>query len=642
MRITLVSMPWQALDMPSLQVGLLHSLLSTSRPTDEVSEYHGWLRWADHLLEHSDGELRPAQYVEIANDQIFDGLGDWVFSGVLYDDEEWGRTQLESYARKNGTALATARAMRPLARGFITAAAAEILAAEPDVVGMTSTFLQNVPSLALAKELKRQRPEVITLLGGSNCDGPMGHALHRNHPFVDYVVRGEGELALPALLDQLEHGDAHTDVPGVCWWDGAVSRANEEARGTVPPGQIASPDYDAWQRTLEASQVAEFVEPKLVVEGARGCWWGEKHHCTFCGLNGSLMEFRAKPGHRLWSEIDRLVRRHQILDVITVDNIISMGYFTDFLPLAAESGWDLRLHYEVKSNLSTEQLALLARAGVTHIQPGIESLNNRVLELMDKGVTGTRNVRTLRECENHGLTCTWNYLYGFPGEREADYTAVLDQIPALWHLQPPGGATRIALERFSPHHANPALGFPDPRPAEMYQHVYRLPKKELEDLVYLFEAVPGGIGGEVEQRLVKEVERWEEAYPWSQLLLEEGKDELRIHDRRYGWPDRTHRLRGWQADAFRLLEHGRTVPALARLLTATGRRIGQPQLSEWVAELTVDGLVFVESGSYVALPTRAAAIQAPGRRAKHPTSVPLPGSPQARTLLPAAPKEVTV
>lgn len=38
----------------------------------------------------------------------------------------------------------------------------------------------------------------------------------------------------------------------------------------------------------------------LVLEGARGCWWGEKHHCTFCGLNGSLMKFRSKPPKVLW------------------------------------------------------------------------------------------------------------------------------------------------------------------------------------------------------------------------------------------------------------------------------------------------------------------------------------------------------
>src|SRR3954449_11214655 len=122
----------------------------------------------------------------------------------------------------------------------------EVLVGEPDVVGFTSTFMQNVASLALARELKRRRPELTVVFGGSNCDGPMGHALHRNHPFVDHVVRGEGEYAFPALLRHLDEGTPPADVPGLCWWDGHVSRANTETRRTVAPADIPSPDYDQW------------------------------------------------------------------------------------------------------------------------------------------------------------------------------------------------------------------------------------------------------------------------------------------------------------------------------------------------------------------------------------------------------------
>ncbi|MEU2793748.1 RiPP maturation radical SAM C-methyltransferase [Streptomyces sp. NPDC007100] len=624
MRIVLVSMPWHALEMPSLQVGLLHSLLAGERPADEVTEYHGWLRWAEYLLTHSDGELTPQEYMTVADDQVFDGFGDWVFSGCLYDNEQWGTEQLTAYAARTGALVDNVLRMRPYASGFIAEAAREVLASNPDVVGMTSTFLQNMPSLALAREIKRARPEVVTVLGGSNCDGVMGYALHRNHPFLDYVVRGEAEKTFPALLAHVEQGTAPDDVPGVCWWDGGTSRANREAQGTLPIGLLPSPNYDAWQRDIEASPVSEFVEPKLVVEGARGCWWGEKHHCTFCGLNGSLMEFRSKPGEQLWSEITRLVERHKLLDVITVDNIISMDYFRDFLPQAADCPWDLRIHYEVKSNLSREQIALLARARVTHVQPGIESLSSRVLGLMNKGVSGARNVRTMRECENHALTCVWNYLYGFPGERDEDYTDIIDQLPALRHLQPPNGATRIALERFSPHFTNPALGFASRRPADIYQHVYQLPAKELEDLVFLFDAPAAGIRGEVEQRLLEEIDRWTAAYPSSRLLLEpstDGDGTLVVHDERQGWPRRTHRLTGWEAAAFRELEHGRTPAALQRHLGQAGHSVPLGALQEWGHALLADGLVFRDQDTLLALPTQAAAVRAPGQDTRPRTSV---------------------
>ncbi|MET9833319.1 RiPP maturation radical SAM C-methyltransferase [Streptomyces sp. NPDC006385] len=610
MRIQLVTMPWHPIDLPSLQVGLLHRLVRQVRPDDEVHELHGSLRWAEFLLERSGGALRPGHCVTVGSDSIFHGLGDWVFSGVLYDDPDWGVTRLRDYAHRHGIHVDTATAMRAHAAEFVAECATQVLAREPDVVGFTTTFMQNVPSLALARELKRRSPRLTVVFGGSNCDGPMGHALHRNHRFVDHVVRGEGEYAFPALLRHLDEGTPPVDVPGLCWWDGEVSRANPETRRTVAPADIPSPDYDQWQAALDASPVAEYVHPKLVVEGARGCWWGEKHHCTFCGLNGSSMAFRAKPGPVLWSEVERLVRRHRILDVVTVDNIIDMAYFRDFLPRAADSGWDLRLHYEVKSNLTPAQLRLLGRAGAVHIQPGVESLGSRVLDLMAKGVTGARNIRTLRECENHSLTCSWNLLYGFPGETADDYAPVLAQLPALVHLQPPSGAHRIQLERFSPHFTDPGLGFRERRPAEMYRHVYDLPERELADLVYLFDTPDAGIGGEVEEALRKAVEEWIAGYPQSSLVMEEDEgdeedtDGVVIRDRRYGLPQRTHRFAGWQAAALRRLEDGRTEPALHRLLADDGHTVPARALSEWLAHALSVGLLFQDGRTYVALPTR--------------------------------------
>ncbi|MCE0447112.1 hypothetical protein LT493_30020 [Streptomyces tricolor] len=159
-----------------------------------------------------------------------------------------------------------------------------------------------------------------------------------------------------------------------------------------------------------------------------------------------------------------------------------------------------------------------------HIQPGIESLGSRVLDLMDKGVTGARNVRTLRECENHAPTCSWNLLYGFPGECAEDYAPVIEQLPALVHLP--------AAERRPPHPAGavqPALHRPGPRlrqappgrdvPASLYD----LPEDELADLVYLLDTEPAGIGGAVERRLKEVVAAWRAGHAHSRLLFEEGR-----------------------------------------------------------------------------------------------------------------------
>src|SRR5262245_43831730 len=146
----------------------------------------------------------------------------------------------------------------------------------------------------------------------------------------------------------------------------------------LPPEQIAQPDYTDFFTRFQVSIARSWAEPKLTLESSRGCWWGEKHHCTFCGLNGSFMQFRGKRAELFLDEIVHLVKRHRVMDVIVVDNIIEMGYFNSLLPALAESGYDLRIHYEVKANLRRHQLRALYDAGIVLVQPGIESLSSHV------------------------------------------------------------------------------------------------------------------------------------------------------------------------------------------------------------------------------------------------------------------------
>ena len=161
----------------------------------------------------------------------------------------------------------------------------------------------------------------------------------------------------------------------------------------------------------------------VVVETSRGCWWGAKHHCTFCGLNGDTMAFRSKSPARAFDEIDGLTRRHGIDKVGCVDNILDMDYVATLFPQLAASGLQLELFYEVKSNLRYDQLLTLRHGGMRQIQPGIESFSDQVLQLMDKGVTGLQNIQLLRWSEELGIDCAWNLLAGFPGETSRNTSA---------------------------------------------------------------------------------------------------------------------------------------------------------------------------------------------------------------------------
>lgn len=90
------------------------------------------------------------------------------------------------------------------AREFIeNEAIEEILSRNPGIVGFSSTFQSNCCALALIKEIKKRRPEIITVIGGANCEAEMGEELIVRYPYIDYVGRGECDRTFVDLVRNL-------------------------------------------------------------------------------------------------------------------------------------------------------------------------------------------------------------------------------------------------------------------------------------------------------------------------------------------------------------------------------------------------------------------------------------------------------
>ena len=95
---------------------------------------------------------------------------------------------------------------------------------------------------------------------------------------------------------------------------------------------------------------------------------------------------------------------------------------------------DLSLFYETKANLRKDQVALYRAAGLTAIQPGIESLSTPVLKLMRKGVSALQNLQLLKWCSEYGIDAKWNFLAGFPGEAPEWYAGLPELVRKVRHL----------------------------------------------------------------------------------------------------------------------------------------------------------------------------------------------------------------
>ena len=334
---------------------------------------------------------------------------------------------------------------------------------------------------------------MITANGGANCESPMGEEIARNVETIDYVFSGPALLSFPALVESLLAGDAG----GAERIDGVFTRANLAAASTgAPPvapigaeldiDEEVPLDYEPFLQSFETAFAGEEVEPTLMFETSRGCWWGERAHCTFCGLNGSTMSFRWMKPAKAVALIESLFAHFpRVRRFNCVDNIMPKEYPREvFARLATPPG--ASIFYEVKADLSEEDIALLSAAGVDGVQPGIEALDTSTLRLMRKGMTSVRNIAFLQHCMLHDVHPAWNLLVGFPGEGEEVYKRYFEIFHLLVHLPPPAGVFPVRFDRFSPYFTDAARHGLDLAPIDFYPLVYPFAPESLARLAYYF------------------------------------------------------------------------------------------------------------------------------------------------------------
>ncbi len=520
-QILLVCMPFADILSPSVGLSLLKAELAERGMPASIRYFS--ISFAELV-----GQPFYAGLCTESRPSIQDLAGEWIFSGSLFGSSPREQEYVEQILLKHALGpddeaevpaspalIARIIGARERAGSFLQSCLEDVLRARPKLVGFTSIFQQHVASLALARLIKLAQPEIFIVFGGANCEDVMGAETVRQFPFVDAAVSGEADLVFPELARRVLDGRSVAGLPGVRTSDGVAA---EFASGRFSVGPIMRdldalpyPDYVDYFEQFGASRFARKWQPSIYLETSRGCWWGERMHCTFCGLNDQTIGFRSKSGRRALEELNCLTTRHPGCDVDVTDNILDLRFFKDLLPALAAHPPGVTLFYEVKANLRKEQLRVLRDAGIRTVQPGIESFSDPVLKLMRKGVSALQNIQLLKWCKELGIAPSWNLLWGFPGEPPEEYERMARLVPFLTHLPPPGSDARIRLDRFSPNFDRAQqLGFVDVIPLPAYQYVYPLGANVVANLAYSFTyryREPRDVNAYV-RRLEREVRAW--------------------------------------------------------------------------------------------------------------------------------------
>ena len=247
------------------------------------------------------------------------------------------------------------------------------------------------------------------------------------------------------------------------------------------------------------------------------------------------MKFRAKPPQLAAAQLEALLNRYGKLPVDMTDNILDFQYLDTFVPSVAAKDLGVSIFFEIKANITRDQVRGLANAGINRLQPGIESLTDETLKLMRKGVSAVQNIQLLKWCKEFGVHVSWNYLWGFPGESPEQYDSISRVMPLLTHLPPPNGGGSVRLDRFSPYFKEAeSWGLTNVHPYASYSFVFGLPPEKLSDLAYYFTfdyQVPQDVSAYT-AGLVNALGMWFEAHERSELVyVDQGYQVLLVDTR---------------------------------------------------------------------------------------------------------------
>ncbi|MBW1878859.1 MAG: RiPP maturation radical SAM C-methyltransferase [Deltaproteobacteria bacterium] len=448
----------------------------------------------------------PTHYERLSNAPNALLLGDRLFSRAAFGAPPLGFAT-ERFWRDNavgdtGLSQEDLLAWEDLATALVEHMATAIADRGYRVVGATTTFDQTSASLALLGRVKTLRPESTVIVGGANCEDAMAEGIRSLAVPLDHVFSGESEEVFVQFLRAVAAGED----PGPPIVRGAPCTDLDA---------LPTPRFEEYFAQLSAHLPDLDAPLWLTFETSRGCWWGQKHHCTFCGLNGTGIGFRQKSADRALAQLKEVLADAPTRRVCMTDNIMPFRYHESFVPRVRSEVGEVDLFYEQKANLTLSQVKNLWDAGTKTIQPGIEALDTELLRLVRKGVQARQNVALLRYARCLGMAIQWNLLWGLPGDDAEPYRRTLALLPLLRHLCPPLSLNLVSIDRFSPTFDEAEqFAVTELRPMQAYSEVFP-DHADLARLAYHFEAeYPSGSRDALAlmSELNREVQRWHEAW----------------------------------------------------------------------------------------------------------------------------------
>ncbi len=272
-------------------------------------------------------------------------------------------------------------------------------------------------------------------------------------PRVDLIIRGQGERTLLELAERLASGQSLAGVRGVTRREDACGCVHEPERPVESLNRLPAPAYHLADYDSYAAQCGV---RKLSYATSVGCPYA-CHYCTDQVFY--KRRFNAYPAERVGSELPELVERYRIEEVALLDSNFpvdvhrAVAIAQRLLQANVKFRWTFQASTDFLCRMSEDEVRMMALSGLTHMGFGTESASQEVLALMNKKHQRIDEMyETARKAELAGIHVTYNLIFGYPGETEADRVETLRIMNDI--------ARRYWNVSFSPNIFTPYPGIP--------------------------------------------------------------------------------------------------------------------------------------------------------------------------------------
>ena len=288
------------------------------------------------------------------------------------------------------------------------------------IVGLSIIHIgQVIPGLTLARQLRRRYPHLHIVVGGSVFNRHADLLDDKQQLFKEFfhsLIVSEGELPLDHLVSHLKENKPLQTVPNLIYLEGNKVIRNPKTEA-LPYEEMVCPTFD--QLPLEKYLMPYPVLPYM---SSRGCYWGKCTFCTHSFIYDS--HYRKENEVRVAEELDHLSKKYKTKYLTFSDEAISPNAFNRMSKEILKRGVEMRslgmLKFESGEKESPELFDDVYRAGFLMLFFGLESANDRILSVIDKGCDQETERTVLRHSSEAGI---WNHLYlffGFPTEERAE------------------------------------------------------------------------------------------------------------------------------------------------------------------------------------------------------------------------------